>query len=245
MLRRRVLFSLVLTVLLSAGFVFGDANKGEEAFTKLMDGNRRFVTGSPAPKDVGTTRRQELLAGQHPSAIILACSDSRVAPEIVFDQGLGDVFVIRVAGNVLDPVALGSIEYAAEHLHTPLLILLGHDKCGAVTAAIESKGKVEGNIESIVKRILPAVRKAVAEGGDKEEVLNNAIKENVLRSHNYLLRKSPILSQLVQAGRLKVVTAVYHLGSGEVEIVDATKASDKDKEKEKDKEKNKNVKHAH
>lgn len=226
MFRRRVLVSLVLAVFVSAGFVFGDMQTGEEAFTKLMDGNKRFIAGLPAAKDVGSTRRQELLAGQNPSAIIVACSDSRVAPEIIFDQGLGDVFVVRVAGNVLDPVSLGSIEYAAEHLHTPLLILLGHEKCGAVTAAVEAKGHAEGNIEAIVKKIIPAAKKAAAMGGSKDEILNNAIKENVLLSNQYLLKRSPVLTHLIHEGKLKVVTAVYQLGSGEVKILETAKAQE-------------------
>ncbi|MEW6117612.1 MAG: carbonic anhydrase [Nitrospirota bacterium] len=211
--------SLFLTIIVSAGLVFGLVSKGDEAFTKLMDGNKRFVSGSLSSKDVGDAKRKELLKGQSPYAIVVACSDSRVAPEIIFDEGLGSIFVVRVAGNVLDPVALGSIEYAAEHLHSPLLVILGHEKCGAVAATLDAKGKPEGNIGAIVQKIMPAVKKAKAKGGTKDDILNNAIKENVMLSNAYMLKKSPVLKHLIESGALKVVTAVYHLGSGEVEIL--------------------------
>ncbi len=190
---------------------------GEEAYTKLMDGNKRFVSGSLSPKDVGDIKRKELAKGQHPFAIVVTCSDSRVAPEIIFDQGLGDLFVIRVAGNVVDPVALGSIEYAAEHLHTPLLIILGHTHCGAVTAAVDSKGKPEGNIGAIVKKILPAVKKA--KGGSREEIISNAIKENVLLVEREIEKNSPVLKHLIEKGELKVVSAIYDISSGSVEVI--------------------------
>lgn len=220
MFRKSFYVSLVFAVAISISLAFAGALKGDEAFSKLMDGNKRFVSGSLAQKDVGDSRRKELSKGQSPAAIVVACSDSRVSPEIIFDQGLGDVFVVRVAGNVLDPISLGSIEYAAEHLHTPLLILLGHEKCGAVSAALESKGKPEGNIGAIVKKILPAVKKARTKGGTNEEVLDNAIKTNALLQ-NHAISKSPVLKHLIGAGELKVVTAMYHLGSGEVEILKA------------------------
>ena len=216
---KSILASLCIVLIASVSLTFANAQKGEDAFNKLMEGNKRFVSGSLSQKDVGDTRRKELTKGQAPFAIVVTCSDSRVSPEIMFDQGLGELFVIRVAGNVLDPVSLGSIEYAAEHLHSPLLILLGHGSCGAVTAAVDAKGKPEGNIGEIVKKILPAVKKANAKGGSKDEVLNNAIRENVLLTHSYMLKKSPVLKHLVESGELKVVTGVYHLDSGSVEVL--------------------------
>lgn len=221
MLRKSFFISLVFVLTVSVGLTFAGAQKGDDAYSKLMDGNKRFVSGSLSQKDTGDSRRKELLKGQSPFAIVVTCSDSRVAPEIIFDEGLGELFVVRVAGNVLDPVSLGSIEYAAEHLHSPLLILLGHEKCGAVSATLEAKGKPEGNIGAIVRKIMPAVKKATSKGGTKDEILNNAIKENVLLSQNYMLRKSPILKHLMDSGELKVVTGVYHLGSGTVEILNA------------------------
>ena len=132
MLKKSFFALLVLAIVISISFVFASPQEGEESFSKLMNGNKRFVTASLAQKDVGEARRKELAGGQHPFAIVVTCSDSRVAPEILFDEGLGDIFVVRVAGNVLDPISLGSIEYAAEHLHAPLLVLMGHEQCGAV-----------------------------------------------------------------------------------------------------------------
>lgn len=224
-MRRKSFFvSLFLVLVVSISLTFAGSQKGEDAYNKLMDGNKRFTSGSLAQKDVGDSRRKELTTGQQPFAIVVTCSDSRVSPEIIFDQGLGELFVVRVAGNVLDSISLGSVEYAAEHLHSPFLILLGHDKCGAVKASLDAKGKPEGNIGAIVRKILPAVKKASAKGGSQDEVLGNAIKENVLNSQNYISRKSPVLKHLIDTGELKVVTGVYHLDSGAVEIIGAASA---------------------
>ena len=153
---------LVVLACLAAfsGFVYSGIEPGQEALTKLIDGNKRFVSGELVKKDIGESRRQELIKGQQLFAMVLSCSDSRVSPEIIFDQGLGDIFVVRVAGNVVEPTSLGSIEYGVEHLHTPLLVILGHESCGAVTAALETEGKPEGNIGAILKKIMPAVRTA-------------------------------------------------------------------------------------
>ncbi len=218
MFRKSIVVSLVLTSALGIGLVFA-SSENEDALSKIMAGNKRFVSGALAQKDIGDARRKELLGGQHPSAIVVTCSDSRVAPELIFDEGLGDIFVIRVAGNVLDPVSLGSIEYAAEHLHTPLLILMGHEKCGAVTAAVDATGKPEGNIGAIVAKILPAVKKARKQGGGKDEIVANAIKMNVFQSYEDMLKASPVLKHMIEKGELKVAEALYHLGSGEVEIL--------------------------
>ncbi len=222
MLRKSFFAVLFSAVVVFAGAVFAGSQAGDEAFSRLMDGNMRFVSGSLGQKDIGTARRNELVGGQHPFAIVVTCSDSRVAPEYIFDQGLGDIFVIRVAGNVLDPVALGSVEYAAEHLGSHLLVLMGHEKCGAVKAAVEATGEPEGNIGAILKKIMPAVNKA--KGGTQDEIINNAIRENVAVSHRSVLEKSPLLKHLIEKGELKVVDAVYHLASGEVEIL-ATSAA--------------------
>ena len=217
-------FCLLLTsycLLFAFSLAFAAAQKGDEALSKLLEGNKRFISGNLAPKNTGDARRKELSKAQHPSAIVVACSDSRVAPEIIFDQGLGDLFVVRSAGNVLDPILVGSIEYAAGHLHAPLLILLGHDKCGAVSAALEAKEKTDDNIGTILRKILPAVKKATAKGGTKEDILNNAIRENVLLQQKYLLRKSPLIRKLIQSGDLKVVAGIYHIESGKIELFSA------------------------
>lgn len=211
-------FVSLLVIIVSAGLLFAASQKGEDAYTKLMEGNKRFVEGAFSKKDLGDAIRKELAKGQHPFAIVVNCSDSRVAPEIIFDQGLGSLFVIRVAGNVVDPVVLGSIEYAAEHLHTPLLVILGHTQCGAVTAAVDTKGKPEGNIGAIVKKILPAVRRAEAKGGSREEIIAGAIKENVLLVIDNI-KKSPVLKHLIEKGELKVVGAIYDISTGVVEVI--------------------------
>ena len=139
------------------------ATSANEALQKLIDGNKRFVTGQFALKDLGDARREELVKGQKPFAVILTCSDSRVPPEHIFDQGLGDIFVVRNAGNVVDPVTLGSIEYAVEHLLAPLVVVLGHDYCGAVKAAVDG-GEAPGSIGAIIAKLLPSVEKAKATG---------------------------------------------------------------------------------
>src|SRR5512135_449398 len=128
----------VVVVVLFSGSVFA-GNAGDESLQKLMDGNKRYVEGTPINKDLGDTKRKEILKGQHPFATVITCSDSRVPPEHIFDQGLGDIFVVRVAGNVVDSIALGSIEYGTEHVQTPLLVLLGHSDCGAVKATLGAK----------------------------------------------------------------------------------------------------------
>lgn len=218
-MKRRVWLSAIIFVLISVVLVFASSQKGEEAYTKLMEGNKRFVSGNLVQKDLGDAKKKELAKGQHPFAIVVTCSDSRVSPEIIFDQGLGDLFVVRVAGNVVDSIALGSIEYAAEHLHAPLLIILGHTHGGAVTAAVDEKGKPEGNIGAILKRIVPAVKKAKAKGGSREEVIANAIKENVLLVEKEIEKNSPLLKHLIEKGELKVVSAVYDISSGTVEVI--------------------------
>lgn len=179
-----------------------------------MEGNRRYL-GTPAQKDLAKMRA-DTLNGQAPYAIVLTCSDSRVAPEHIFDAGLGEIFVVRNAGNVADKVALGSIEYAAEHLHAPLLVVLGHEKCGAVNAAWEfpEGQKPEGNLGQIVKLVLKAVQKAKKKGKDAEY----AAGENVKRQVKTILRKSPVCKKLVEEGKLKIVGAKYNLSDGNVKV---------------------------
>lgn len=202
-----------------AGLVYAGMEKGEDSLSRLLEGNKRFLSGELAKKDMGDNRRQELTKGQQPFATVLSCSDSRVAPELIFDQGLGDIFIVRVAGNVVEPTTLGSIEYGAEHLHTPLLVILGHESCGAVKATLEAKGRPEGNIGAILKKIMPAVNKAKKAGKEKEETLNMAIQENVKNTYKEVM-KSKIVSELVHEGKLQVVAAEYYLGTGKVEMID-------------------------
>lgn len=200
----------------------GAGISADEALNKLLEGNKRFIdnqlTGSKM-SDAAT--RESLAKGQRPYAIILSCSDSRVPPEVLFDKGLGEIFVVRVAGNVADPIILGSIEYAAEHLGSPLIMVLGHERCGAVTASVKAKGKPEGNIGQIVKTIAPAVKQArgVAKGKNEAELVETAIDENVKMVAKSLGKQSPIIKHLLAEGKVKIVAAKYDLDDGTVTLL--------------------------
>ncbi len=180
----------------------------------LVQGNIRFMKNKLAVKDLGDTRRQTLTAGQKPFAVIVGCSDSRVPPELAFDQGLGDLFVVRVAGNVVDPDVLGSVEYAVEHLDAPLVVVMGHEKCGAVKAAVEG-GEAPGSIGALIEKIKPSVDKARAQGNAGEELVEISVDENV-RSMVTALQSSPILTEAVNDGKLAIVGTKYYLGAGQV-----------------------------
>jgi carbonic anhydrase len=187
----------------------------------LADGNVRFVEERQAPHDLGSGRRHELAKGQHPRAVVLSCSDSRVPPELVFDQQLGEVFVVRTAGNVADGLALGSIEYAVGHLDIPVIVVLGHRSCGAVKATLEVHQKhlhPHGNVTEIVKLVMPAVLQAEKAGAP--DLLNASIDANVILGAKALLKRSRLLAERVKAGKLKIVTAIYDLESGKVEFGD-------------------------
>ena len=174
-----------------------------QALILLKEGNARFVSGNLAPKDHYAEDRLKLSQGQHPFAVVLCCSDSRVAPEILFDQQLGDLFVIRNAGNVVDDDVLGSIEYAVEHLGSPLVVVLGHSSCGAVTATCQGE-ELPGHIVDIAKRIRPSVSS------------NCCIDDNARRHAAHmaqLVRENPIVEHL----KVTVVGAFYNLTSGVVE----------------------------
>lgn len=180
---------------------------------QLKAGNERYAAGQPRHQHQDVDRRTEVAGGQYPIAVVVGCSDSRVPPEIVFDQGLGDIFVVRTAGNVVDDQAMGSIEYAVEHLHTHLIVVLGHEKCGAVQAAVEG-GEAPGHIGSIVTAIEPAVKKAKQEQGD---LVDNAVNENVQRVVTQIKTSQPILANEVQSGDLTVLGARYNLAPGTVQ----------------------------
>jgi carbonic anhydrase len=197
-----------------------DAQLAQQAALQgLVDGNGRFVDGKQAPHILGAERRRELAKGQHPQAIVLACSDSRVPPEYVFDQQLGQVFVVRTAGNVADGVALGSIEYAVEHLGIPLIVVLGHRSCGAVTAALEAHrthSRPHGNVAEVLKLVMPAVLQA--ERARAPDLLNASIDANVALEARALVKRSPIIAERVKSGKLKIIRAVYDLETGKVEF---------------------------
>lgn len=182
----------------------------------LSRGNARYVKGFQVSKPLGDLRRGELAKGQHPKAVILGCSDSRVPPEHVFDQGLGDLFVVRLAGNVADPAAIGSIEYAAEHLGTPVVMVLGHRSCGAVKATVDGAA-VEGNLGAVVKEIQPAV-KAARKRQPGPGLLDASVEENARLQAAALLERSPVLRHLVREGKLKVAVGLYDLVTGKVDV---------------------------
>ena len=188
---------------------------GQQALQRLIEGNDRFVAGKSIHPDQTTERRVELAGGQSPFAIVLTGSDSRVAPEIFFDQGLGDLFVIRNAGNVLDDHVIGSMEYAVEHLHVPLIIVVGHEKCGAVTAAVAG-GEVPGHLHSVVDDLAPAVEQSKGLPGDK---VDNAVRANALRGTEILTHVEPILKEAAARTNLLVDAARYDLTTGKIEIL--------------------------
>ncbi|HXC43607.1 MAG TPA: carbonic anhydrase [Candidatus Dormibacteraeota bacterium] len=187
---------------------------GEKIWADLMDGNQRFISGQTKPREL-VQLRHTLAKGQHPRVIVLTCSDSRVPPELVFDQNLGDLFVIRAAGNIADAIELGSIEYAVEHLGSALLVVLGHEKCGAVTAACSGEKMPTANLQAIVDKIDPAVAQARTYA-TPAGLLDAAILENVHQSARDVLANSEVLRHAHEEGKLAVIEAVYKLEAGEV-----------------------------
>lgn len=185
---------------------------------RLQEGNRRFVEGRTFPRDF-VHERPALIAGQQPYAIILTCSDSRVPPELLFDASLGQLFVIRDAGNVVDPVVLGSIEYAAEHLHAGLLVVLGHESCGAVNATLKG-GDVPPNIGQIVQRIAPPVATVKAQHLKGVKIDSVCIQENVRYQVAQVTGQSALLRSLVDEGHLRVLGATYSLTTGTVTFME-------------------------
>lgn len=190
----------------------------DEIWAKLQIGNRRFVQGRPMRHEF-PDERTELAKGQHPWVIVLGCSDSRVSPELVFDQSLGDLFVIRTAGNIADPIVLGSIEYAIEHLHPAALVVLGHEKCGAVTAAASGEKMPTANLEAIVSKIRPAL-KGLEKVVTGDELLQRGVEENVRHCAADLFDDSSIVREHVDARNLTILKAVYDLDTGEVTRLD-------------------------
>jgi carbonic anhydrase len=184
----------------------------DSVLAELKTGNAHHVRHQYQHPHETVARQRELVDGQHPHAELLSCADSRVPPEIVFDQGLGDLFVVRVAGNVATDTEIGSLEYGAEHLHIPLLVVLGHESCGAVTAAVQG-GKAEGHLAALLNLIKPAVEQSRGVSGDP---VANAVRTNVQMVVQQLRSSTPILSELVAHGKLKIVGGVYSLETGEV-----------------------------
>jgi carbonic anhydrase len=219
-----VSFFIVASLLVASHFArAADAHADQpsvapaEAILKLKEGNGRYTSGNLQHPGQTTERRTELAKSQYPFAAIVSCSDSRVPPEIVFDQGLGDLFIVRVAGNVINDEGLGSIEYAVDHLGTRLILVLGHQRCGAVQAAketIAAKGKAPGHIESLVTAIKPAV-----EATAKDD-LETTIKANVKNVVQALRSSRPILKAGVDSGKIQVIGGYYVLDTGAVTFLD-------------------------
>lgn len=199
------------------------ARETDEALESLRAGNERFVSCEPRHAHQTFERRSEIAMGQKPFAVIVGCADSRVPPELVFDQGLGDLFVVRCAGNVLGDAGIGSVEYAVEHLGARLVVVLGHERCGAVDAVVKG-GELPGHIASFEPAIEPVVADAMRAGGN---VLDNAVRLNALRIAHDLRECGPILDEFVHEKGLEIRAARYDLDTGEVEwLEDAGATSD-------------------
>ncbi len=191
-----------------------------EALALLLKGNERFVAGSPRHGHESVDRRKEVIAEQHPFATVLGCSDSRVPTELLFDQGLGDLFVVRVAGNVVATDDLGSIEYAVDHLHTPLVLVLGHEGCGAVTAALEpeaARSKEAKDIQELLALILPAL-KGIDPKLRPTERVSRGVESNVRWSIQQL-QNAPDLKEKIAGGHLRIVGGIYELETGKVRLL--------------------------
>lgn len=207
------------------GLSFNDPKTPDEALARLVAGNECYISEHFAIGDARRTteRRLEIAPAQRPYAIVLACADSRVAPEIVFSAGLGDVFVVRVAGNIVNPDCfgiLGSLEYAVEELGIPLLLVLGHEGCGAVKAAIkliETGAKLPGHVATLANSIRPVVDAVSHQPGD---LLQNAVVGNVKQGLSELRNSTAVIGPAVAGGRLKIVGGVYELQTGRVRILE-------------------------
>lgn len=203
----------------SASITLGDSTNvgADEALSRLLSGDKRFVAGrSSDPTGPALIERRHALANeQKPFAVIVGCSDSRVPPELVFDVSLGDIFVIRTAGEVVDEVGLGSIEYAVEHLGTRLVVVLGHQHCGAVSAAVAGATET-GDIPNVLKAISPAVEETKSKPGD---AIENAVRANARNIAKRLQSAGPIIAPRVQSGEVKIVAAYYSLDTGQVELL--------------------------
>ena len=188
---------------------------GKDALQRLLDGNKRFISGKLEHPNHCEESRRGLVSGQDPIAAVLTCADSRVPPVDVFDQGLGDVFVVRVAGNIINDQLLGSIEYAVAHLHTPLVMVMGHSSCGAISAVAQGV-KLDGHIASLTPSIDAALKKTKGQEGNWT---NNAAKSLALATAKKIAESEPIVADLVQEGRVLVVATYYDLETGEVSVL--------------------------
>ena len=193
----------------------------DQALATLKEGNAKFLTDSPLRAVQGRERRLEIARGQTPFAVLVSCSDSRVPPEVLFGRGLGELFIVRNAGNTVDTVALGSIEYAIAVLGVPLVVVLGHERCGAVEAAlsvVEKNTIFPGSLNQMIEPILPAALIARSGGAKGEELLDAAVRENVRRVVTRIRNSEPVLMNPIRDGKVKVVGARYDLDDGSVDF---------------------------
>lgn len=218
--------SLGLAASIAAPRVFAaDAPKtaltADQALATLKEGNAKFLTDSPLRAVQGRARRLEIARGQAPFAVLVSCSDSRVPPEVLFGRGLGELFIVRNAGNTVDTVALGSIEYAIAVLGVPLIVVLGHERCGAVDAAlsvVERNTVFPGSLNQMIEPILPAALLARSTGAKGEALLDAAVRENIRRVVTRISNSEPVLMNPIKSGKVKVIGARYDLDDGEVEF---------------------------
>ncbi|HOT30036.1 MAG TPA: carbonic anhydrase [Candidatus Ozemobacteraceae bacterium] len=219
-MKYRIYLTVLLSFAASAAFCsspgHGQTSVGwDTARLKLMSGNKRFVESRMRHSGHTARRRIEIAKGQHPFAVVVCCSDSRVPPEILFDQGLGDLFVIRLAGNIVDDAAIGSIEYAVEHLNVSYVMVLGHERCGAVEATVKG-GHYPGCVGTLAKAIRPAMIDAARQSGDFVE---NTVRANVALVVRTLRSAGPILEERFRNGLLSIEGARYDLDDGTVEML--------------------------
>jgi len=199
----------------------GPGLTAQEVWQRLLEGNRRFVQGLFMGRNL-LDLRKSLIRGQSPTAAVLCCSDSRVPAELVFDQSLGDLFVVRTAGLVLEPTSLGSLEYAVAHLHVPLLVIKGHESCGAVTATVAHPDLDESHITVVVRKIAPAAARARESGLTGPDLVEAANDLHLAALYDILRRESPIIGEALAAGRLHLVVSKYSLQTGQVAVLDTT-----------------------
>jgi len=212
------IFTLAISIAISVTCVYANSVENisaDEALQKLKDGNKHFVTMHMKHPDTNKKRRAEMLKGQHPFVVILSCSDSRVPPELIFDQGLGDIFEIRNAGNVLDEHVIGSIEYAVMHLGVKLVVIMGHQDCGAIAATLSGNTESE-YIESLKNSIKPAIKMCKKKG---KFTPDDVSKAHVIQDIEELLEQDSALNEYMQKHGVKIIPAFYHMNTGEVEFL--------------------------